>query len=78
MGQKRPWRRAEFIKGPDLDFDFADAGDGEVRAYCLERSRSFLARAEATDSAIPSSRQLEIAAQYALIAQAFRPGLVER
>jgi hypothetical protein len=77
MSEKRPWRRAEFTKGPDPDFDFADAGDDEVRAYCLERSRSFLARAEATDSAIPSGRQLEIAAQYAMIAQAFRPGPVE-
>jgi hypothetical protein len=75
MTQKRPWQRAEFTQAPaSEDFDFAAAGDAEVRGYCLQRARAFLARAEATDAAISSSRQLEIAAQYAMIAQAFRPG----
>ncbi len=72
MGQKRPWGRAEFTEEPDPDFDFAGASAGEVRAYCLRRSRAFLGRAEATDSGISSSRQLEIASQYAMIAEAFR------
>lgn len=71
MSQNRPWNRAEFTQAP-ADFDFAEADDSEVRSYCLQRSRAFLARAEATDAAISSSRQLEIAAQYAMIAQAFR------
>ena len=78
MTQKRPWKRAEFTQEPAPDFDFADAADDEVRTYCLQRSRAFLARAEALDSAIGSSRQLDIAAQYAMIAQAFRPGLPEQ
>lgn len=73
MTQKRPWNRAEFTEAPAPDFDFEGASEDEVRAYCLQRSRSFLARAEAQDSAISSSRQLEIASQYAMIAQAFRP-----
>lgn len=72
MTQKRPWQRDEFTQAPALDFDFEDASDDEVRSYCLQRSRAFLARAEAPDSAINSSRQLEIAAHYAMIAQAFR------
>jgi hypothetical protein len=74
MSQNRPWNRAEFTQAPAADFDFEGADDSEVRSYCLQRSRAFLARAEATDAAINSSRQLEIAAQYAMIAQAFRPG----
>ncbi|MGW6011797.1 hypothetical protein [Streptomyces sp. NPDC055210] len=72
MNQKRPWQRNEFTEEPAADFNFGDASDEEVRSYCLRRSRAFLARAEALDSAISSSRQLEIAAQYAMIAQAFR------
>ena len=72
--QKRPWQRNEFTQEPAPDFDFEDASDDEVRTYCLQRSRAFLARAETLDSAISSSRQLELAAQYAMIAQAFRPG----
>lgn len=72
MTQKRPWQRDEFAQAPAADFDFAEASDDEVRSYCLRRSRAFLARAEAPDAAISSSRQLEIAAQYAMIAQAFR------
>lgn len=75
MPKDRPWNRAEFTQTPAPDgFNFADATDDEVRAYCLQRSRAFLARAEAPDSAISSSRPLEIAAHYAMIAQAFRPG----
>ncbi|MGW4675921.1 hypothetical protein [Streptomyces sp. NPDC004324] len=73
MKQDRPWNRAEFTQAPAADFDFAEADDSEVRSCCLQRSRAFLARAEATDAAISSHRQLEIAAQYAMIAQAFRP-----
>jgi hypothetical protein len=72
MSQNRPWNRAEFTQAPAADFDFADASDDEVRSYCLQRSRAFLARAESTDAAISSNRQLEIASQYAMIAQAFR------
>jgi hypothetical protein len=75
MTQKRPWQRDEFTQAPAPDFDFAVASDDEVRSYCLQRSRAFLARAEAPDSAISSSRQLEIAAHYAMIAQAFRVDL---
>lgn len=74
MATNRPWHRPEFTQPPTSDaFDFAGATDDEVRAYCLQRSRAFLARAEDTDAAINSSRQLDIAAQYAVIAQAFRP-----
>lgn len=73
MAEKRPWKRSEFTEAPDADFDFAGADDQDVRSYCLRRARDFLARAEATDSGISSSRQLEIASQYAMIAQAFRP-----
>ncbi|MEU9405124.1 hypothetical protein AB0E08_05355 [Streptomyces sp. NPDC048281] len=72
MSEKRPWHRPEFTQPPADSFDFDGASDVEVRSYCLGRSRAFLARAEAQDAAISSSRQLEIAAQYALIAQAFR------
>ena len=73
MTEKRPWQRAEFTEAPDPDFDFAGAADQELHSYCLRRARAFLARAEATDSGISSSRQLEIASHYAMIAQAFRP-----
>ncbi|MGW3635648.1 hypothetical protein ACWD7F_36970, partial [Streptomyces sp. NPDC005122] len=75
MSQNRPWNRPEFTQAPAGDFDFADASDDEVRSYCLQRSRTFLARAESTDAAISSNRQLEIASQYAMIAQAFRVDL---
>ncbi|MFE9432833.1 hypothetical protein [Streptomyces sp. NPDC006640] len=77
MIQKRPWQRTEFTEAPPADFDFGGALDDEVRSYCLQRARAFLARAEAPDSAIGSTRQLEIAAHYAMIAQAFRPGPAE-
>ncbi|MFI6249027.1 hypothetical protein [Streptomyces sp. NPDC051016] len=74
MAANRPWHRTEFTQPPaDDNFDFAGATDSEVRAYCLRRTRAFLARAEDTEAAISSSRQLDIAAQYAMIAQAFRP-----
>ena len=78
MATNRPWHRTEFTQPPAGDsFDFASATDEEVRAYCLQRTRAFLARAEDTDAAISSSRQLDIAAQYAMIAQAFRRGPAE-
>ncbi|MET7704055.1 hypothetical protein [Streptomyces sp. NPDC005485] len=71
----RPWNQPQYTEPPAPEgFDFADATDDEVRAYCLRRSRAFLARAEATDSAVSSDRQLGFAAQYAMIAQAFRAG----
>jgi hypothetical protein len=72
MTEKRPWRRPEFTEPPAGDFDFDAASDEGIRLYCLRRSRAFLARAESTEAAISSNRQLEIAAQYAMIAQAFR------
>lgn len=75
MTKDGPWNRAEYTEFPAPEnFDIAEAGDEEVRAYCLQRSRAFLARAETTKAVISSDRQLEIAAQYAMIAQAFRPG----
>lgn len=74
MSEKRPWNRPAFTQPPADDFDFEAAADDGIRLYCLSRARAFLARAEATDAAISSHRQLEIAAQYAMIAQAFRPG----
>ncbi|MEU9245853.1 hypothetical protein [Streptomyces sp. NPDC048385] len=74
MPKDRPWNRAAYTQAPAPDgFDFDTATDEEVRAYCLRRSRAFLARAEAEDSTISSDRQLKIASQYAVIAQAFRP-----
>jgi hypothetical protein len=72
MTEKRPWHRPEFTQPPADGFDFDGASDDEIRSYCLSRSRAFLARAEAKDAALGSNRQLEIAAQYAMIAQAFR------
>ncbi|MFF9040167.1 hypothetical protein ACF090_32400 [Streptomyces sp. NPDC014892] len=75
MAKERPWNRAEYTTPPAQDgLNLGNASDEEVRAYCLQRSRAFLARAETTEAAISSGRQLEIAAQYAIIAQAFRPG----
>ncbi|MFF7260672.1 hypothetical protein ACFZCL_10360 [Streptomyces sp. NPDC008159] len=75
MTKNMPWNRPEHTAPPAPDgFNIGDASDEEVRAYCLQRSRAFLARAEATKAAISSDRQLEIAAHYAIIAQAFRPG----
>lgn len=73
MTPKRPWERPEFTDAPSPDLDFATADDAAVRAYCLQRTRAFLARAEDADSGISSSRQLEIASRYAMIAEAFRP-----
>ncbi|MFF4548613.1 hypothetical protein ACFY1J_31005 [Streptomyces sp. NPDC001406] len=73
MAKDRPWNRPEYTEPPEA-FNIGDATDEEVRAYCLRRSRAFLARAETTDAAISSDRQLQIAAHYAMIAQAFRPG----
>ncbi|MDX3638282.1 hypothetical protein [Streptomyces sp. MB09-02B] len=75
MAKDRPWNRAEYTAPPAPEgFSLGDASDEEVRAYCLQRSRAFLARAEAKEAAISSDRQLEIAAHYAMIAHAFRPG----
>ncbi|WP_149824556.1 hypothetical protein [Streptomyces tailanensis] len=75
MAKDRPWNRAEYTEfsAPE-DFDIAEAGDEEVRVYCLQRSRAFLARAETTKAVISSDRRLEIAAQNAMITHAFRPG----
>lgn len=79
MAKDRPWNRPEFTKAPAPEgFNLGDASDEEVRAYCLQRSRAYLARAETTDAAISSDRQLEIAAHYAMIAQAFRPSATQR
>ncbi|MFD5402965.1 hypothetical protein [Streptomyces griseorubiginosus] len=73
MPKDRPWNRAACTQAPALDdLDLDNARDEEVRRYCLQRARTFLARAEHDDSAINSRQQLEIASQYATIAQAFR------
>lgn len=72
MSEKRPWHRDEFTQPPVADFDFEAASDEGIRLYCLRRSRAYLARAEAADAAIGGDGPLEIAAQYAIIAQAFR------
>ncbi|MFC8361466.1 hypothetical protein ACFUIY_16580 [Streptomyces griseorubiginosus] len=73
MPKDRPWNRAAYTQAAALDdLDLDNARDEEVRRYCLRRARAFLARAEADDSAINSRQQLEIASQYATIAQAFR------
>jgi len=73
MPKDRPWNRPAYTQPPAPDgFDLDAASDDEVRSYCLRRARSYLVRAEADDSAINSSHQLEIASQYAMIAQAFR------
>lgn len=73
MPKDRPWTRAAYTQAAALDdLDLAKAGDEEIRRYCLKRARAVLARAEADDSAIDSRQQLEIASQYATIAQAFR------
>lgn len=77
MTEKRPWQRPEFTEPPAPDIDFVNASDGEVRTYCLKQSRAFLARAETPNSSISSGRQLEIATQYATIAEAFRADLGE-
>ncbi|MEH0428831.1 hypothetical protein QBB34_21350 [Streptomyces stelliscabiei] len=70
---KRPWDRPEYTQSPELEgSSLGNANNEEVRNYCLQRARAFLARAEDTDSGMPSSRQLEIASQYAMIAEAFR------
>ncbi|MEV1064508.1 hypothetical protein [Streptomyces sp. NPDC050263] len=63
MAKDRPWNRAESTAPPAPEgFNLGDASDEEVRAYCLQRSRAFLARAETTEAAISSDRQLDIAA----------------
>ncbi|MEV7323811.1 hypothetical protein [Streptomyces sp. NPDC093970] len=72
MSEKRPWHRAEFTQPPVDDFDFEAASDEGIRLYCLRRSRAYLARAEAADAATGGDRPLEIAARYAIIAEAFR------
>ena len=73
MPKDRPWNRAAYIQAAALDnLDLDNARDEEVRRYCLQRARAFLARAEADDSAIDSRQQLEIASQFATIAEAFR------
>lgn len=75
MSKSRPWNRSEYTQPPaSAGFNLGDASDEEVRAYCLRRSRVFLAKAEDTESVISSDRQLQIAANYAIIAQAFRAG----
>ncbi|MFC8678103.1 hypothetical protein ACFUEN_36125 [Streptomyces griseorubiginosus] len=73
MPKDRPWNRATYTRAAALDdLDLDNARDEEVRRYCLQRARAFLARAEDEESAINSRQQLEIASQYATIAQAFR------
>jgi hypothetical protein len=72
MPKDRPWNRRAYTQAPAPE-DLDTASDAEVRSYCLQRARAFLVRAEAEDSAISSDRQLKIASQYAMIAQAFRP-----
>ncbi|GHH38199.1 hypothetical protein FHS35_007613 [Streptomyces umbrinus] len=73
MAKDRPWNQAAYTQSPKPEgLDLDAASDDEVRSYCLRRARAFLVRAEAEDSAINSRHQLEIASQYAMIAQAFR------
>jgi len=70
----RPWHRPEYTTPPTPGIlDLATAADEDVRAYCLNRARSFLARAEDTHAVVDSERPLKIAARYAAIAEAFRP-----
>jgi hypothetical protein len=73
MPKDRPWNRPAYTQAPASDdLDLGNASDEDVRHYCLQRARAFLVRAEAEDSVINSRHQLEIASQYAMIAQAFR------
>lgn len=74
----RPWHRPEYTTPPAPGaLDFATASDDDIRAYCLNRARSFLARAEDTHAVVESERTLKIAARYAALAEAFRTARID-
>lgn len=90
MAKDRPWNRPQANEVPDLPqtedaiglFRYKGAAilkmtDSQIRDFCLEKAKLFLyeAQVKAADAMRGTGREdLTIAAHYATIAQAFRPG----
>jgi len=87
---KRPWERSRQPKeAADLPqtedvigvfrykgADVLNMSDAQVRAFCLERARFFLYEAQVKAADTLGGSELNLAAQYAAIAEAFRSSSV--
>lgn len=85
MSKDRPWNRPQPTQVPDLPqteeaigvfrykgADVLSMTDAQVRAFCLEKARQYLHQAQIKAVDTLGGRDLELATQYATIAQAFR------
>ncbi|XUL89230.1 hypothetical protein ACQ86D_23430 [Streptomyces galilaeus] len=85
---KRPWDRPQPKEVPDVPqaedgigvfrykgADILNMTDAQVRAFCLERVKYFLYEAQVKAADIIGGPELNVAAQYATIADAFRLSL---
>ncbi|MER8009619.1 hypothetical protein [Streptomyces sp. NPDC094149] len=83
---RRPWDRPKPKEIPDLPqtedvsgmfrykgADILGMTDAQIRAFCLERAKFFLYEAQVKAVDTIGGLELDIAAQYAAIADAFRP-----
>ena len=83
---RRPWNRPLPKEAPDLPqtedvigrfrykgADILDMTDAQIRAFCLERAKFFLYEAQVKAADTIGGPELNVAAQYATIADAFRP-----
>ncbi|NEC91717.1 hypothetical protein [Streptomyces sp. SID12501] len=83
---RRPWDRPQPKEVPDLPqtedvigvfqykgADILSMTDTQVRAFCLEKAKFFLYEAQVKAADTIGGPELDIAAQYATIADAFRP-----
>ncbi|WP_329350015.1 hypothetical protein OG226_24345 [Streptomyces sp. NBC_01261] len=85
---KRPWDRPQPKEVPDVPqtedvigvfrykgADILNMTDAQVRAFCLERVKYFLYEAQVKAADIIGGPELDVAARYATIADAFRLSL---
>ncbi|MET9914703.1 hypothetical protein ABZZ74_49915 [Streptomyces sp. NPDC006476] len=83
---RRPWDRPKPRDVPDLPqtedvigvfrykgADILGMTDAQIRAFCLERAKFFLYEAQVKAADTIGGPELDVAAQYAAIADAFRP-----
>jgi hypothetical protein len=83
---RRPWDRPKPEEVPDLPqtedvigvfrykgADILGMTDAQIRAFCLERAKFYLYEAQVKAADTIGGPELDVAAQYATIADAFRP-----
>ncbi|MCX4860817.1 hypothetical protein [Streptomyces canus] len=83
---RRPWERPQPKEVPDSPqtedvtgmfrykgADILSMTNAQVRAFCLERAKFFLYEAQVKAVDTIGGAELDVAAQYATIADAFRP-----